>query len=357
VTPVAVLGASRSGTAIVAQALAAALGVKAAYLPELNAEMEGVLCAPDERCVCPNLNDAAGYLDHLPEAKAVAVWRQPIDFISSRRRAFPEQDFVAHCRLWANAMAAIGGLHARHRGRVAVISYETLLNSRAALGRSMMAMFGQMPAFAETFSGFLAGHQPGRTGLRLGKPVSAVKDAGWSEAEKAVFESICGETLRRLGLGAQLAGAEQAVRLDTGWGFLETARGSGGLVIAPPERRGAAAAVSRGEFQSGALPRLWIQAVAIGGRRRIGLGLSNQGKDVAELYLEVAETLSCRLLLGRHMILEPGAVFTLEGDLAAGDGLVDVILTVISPQNPVAFRIGLDEIVFRQVSPGAENGR
>jgi len=355
-TKVAVLGASRSGTAVVAQALAAALGEPVAYRQELTADTDGVQCAPDESYACPNLHDAAGYLDHLPDAKAVAVWRHPVDFINSRRRAVPDLDFVSHCRLWTNAMAAIAGLHARHRERIAVINYETLLNSRAALSRSLQSLVGQTPDFAGKFRGYVAGHQPGRTALRLGKPVFALKDAGWPDAERAVFETICGETLRRIGLASHLAGAKPPIRLDTGRSFPEMARAYGGLAIAPPDRRGAPCSLHRADVEAGDLPRLWIPAVAIRGRRQFDLSLSNQAGQLTELYLEIAETLSCRLLLVRKIVLEPWAQIALELTLPPAEALIDVILSVTSPQNPVAFRIALDEIVFRHVPAGAADG-
>lgn len=355
-TPVAVLGASRSGTAIVAQALAAALGVPVAFRRELTADTDGILCAPDQRLACPNLHDAAGYLDHLPQAKAVALWRHPIDFVNSRRRAAPDQDFVSHCRLWTNAMAAIGALHARHRERMAVIAYEALLNSRAALGLSLLPLFGETPDFAHKFCDYLAGHQPGRTALRLGKPVTALKDVGWSDAERAVFEGICGETLRRIGLAAHLAGPKPPIRLDTGRSLPEMARARGGLAIAPPVRRGAPCALIRADHEALDPPCLWLPAVATGGRRRFGLSLSNQAGQLTELYLEVAETLSCRLLHVQNIVLEPWSHMVLEAILPPSETLIDVILTITSPQNPVAFRIALDEIVFRQAPAGAKNG-
>lgn len=355
-TPVAVLGASRSGTAAVAQALAAALGVPAAFRQELAADQDGIQCCPDEHHACPNLHDAPAYLDHMPGAKAVALWRHPVDFINSRRRARPHLDFVAHCRLWTNAMAAAGALHARHPERMAVIAYESLLHGRAALGRSLRWLFDGPPEFADRFCDGLAAHQPGRTALRLGRPVTALKDTGWSDAERAAFESMCGETLRHLGLAPLLAGAEQPLRLDTGWSMRDTARAAGGLAIAPPERRGASLALHRGDAKAGGLPRLWVPAVSIGGRRLFGLSLSNQTGQVTELCLELAGTLSCRLLHVRPITLGPLAGMTLEIVLPPSEGLIDLILTVLSPQNPAAFRVALDEMVFRKLPAGGENG-
>jgi hypothetical protein len=245
--PVFILGAARSGTSALAQALLKSEhfdGFQEGHLFELAARLVGTTRSyykengeetlPARRTLIGRMPlryfdegikdlfrsaaraafNAANWLDKTPtpgmilaapllleiwpSAKFIFLKRRALENIASRIRKFPALDFTQHCEDWSRTMNA--WLAVRNRLTHASLEIEQLSMARspAIIGQEISRFLQLAPDATRRFVEALSVDQPERTAADFASTVS-LERMGWSEPQVASFAAICGEPMAAFG--------------------------------------------------------------------------------------------------------------------------------------------------------------
>jgi hypothetical protein len=335
-----VLGAERSGVSILAHALAHEEALPLSDDIELAAERLAagerlVAFATDVTPDCPELARMPRILTQRPQARALVVWRQGVDFVNSRLRARPDQHFVDHCRLWAQSLQKAQQLKSRFPDRVGLIEFRTLVDLAAPeRARPLVPGFKLTSA---TLTRFLNASAHGRTSLAPRRPVVEAERTAWAMGEVEAFARICGPALQSLGGRIDLAAAARRRPLDLARMFYERAYRVGGLDMAPATIAGAAwtiagAARTIAAPSGAAAPQLRLTAIAAGERRRLRLRARGAGA-AGRFHIEVVEALTRRPLFGAVCLEDGQTQASLSVELPAHDGMIEMALVGPRPKS------------------------
>lgn len=336
-TSLFVLGAERSGVSILAHALAHEEAMPLCADAELaRARIAGgeslIACAPDATPDCPHLSSLPDFLADRPEARAVVVRRQAVDFVNSRLRARPDQHFVDHCRLWARSQEMARRLQRLFPNRVEFVEFRTMVD------RASPALVSGFRLTGEALAKFLKTSRSRRMSLTLQRPVADAARTGWSMGEVEALARICGPAMRELGDEVDLAAAARRRVLDIGRMLYERAYQVGGIDIAPCETAGAPWTIAvAGQMRRSA--QLRLSAVAADGRRRLRLRTRAREAPAAGFRWEVLEA-STRRPLFVGPCQERGDI---DAVLPAHDGWIEIALVCPGLEAGQGFQIDLVE--------------
>ncbi|PPQ37162.1 hypothetical protein SAMN06265338_101364 [Rhodoblastus acidophilus] len=328
------LGAARSGLSATAQSLVAACGAERVdarglspqALPAAAGKIR-LLCAGDDAPDIAQLRAAPAWLDALPEARALVVWRSAVDFVNSRLRARPGADFIDHCVLWTRAQRAARDLAERHAGRVLAVEQRRLLAEPQTVAEEMRRFLGAPEFSASAAARTLAAARPGRSAAMMGAAVDNPAQTGWSMAEVELFLSICGAESHPGESAALLRAAESRRPIDLRQALLDRASPQG-VRIEPAEARGGAAVVRfprRSDAASAQPEALRLFSIEAGGRRMARLCLKALEGE-GEAQFEIVESLTRKPLCVERLALSGGAELNLARLLPPHGGLIDLTI-------------------------------
>ena len=100
-----------------------------------------------------------------PDARVVFTRRRGLENVESRRRKFPEQEFVGHCHDWTSAMTAWQELKGAvpESQRVEVDQYD-LASDRAATSERLADFLALEPHQRQALQDYIGTNTPERTG-------------------------------------------------------------------------------------------------------------------------------------------------------------------------------------------------
>jgi hypothetical protein len=127
-----------------------------------------------------------------PNARFVFMRRRAIENILSRQRKFPEIGFKEHCLDWARAMSA--WLEVRDKLGCAAMELDQVAVARDphAAGASLIAFLGVPDSFGTRLLQGLAYDRPETTSDVFGS-VTDLEEVDWSDEDKLDFMVICGD--------------------------------------------------------------------------------------------------------------------------------------------------------------------
>lgn len=299
-----------------------------------------VFSAPDRLSDCPNMRAARLLMKMRPGMRAVIVWRQGVDLVNSRLRAFPETDFASHCLCWATAMAEMDRLRAAFPKCVLLVEQAALRQGPAAIA-SQLAGFLELPMPAvETMKRVLEGGRSNQLAAELGAPVHDAAKTGWSMAEIALFRLICGKAAAAHGHEVNLEAAERLRPLDLVQEALRHGRTAPGVALLPAEHRHEGPALVAAGTHAGAGLRL--SPLNAGGRRQLSLHVHiDEAEAGAEFGCEIVEALSRRPLLQARCRAARQDSIIIDEQLPPHGGVVDIMLIPSAGAAPAKIRARL----------------
>lgn len=331
-----VLGAERSGVSLLARALAQEEGMALCEnAARVAAGKRVIACLPDKTPHCPHLAAMPAYLEDHPEARAVVVWRQAVDFVNSRLRARPDRHFVEHCLLWARAQSEAQRLKSRFGARVDVVEFRELVDLSSAEARRRLLVPG-FRLTGEAMAKFLKASAGGALTRR--RPVVDAARTAWSMGEVEALARICGPAMRGRGEKVDLAAAARRRVLDLGLMFYESAYQIGRIEMAPSDIAGAPWTIAIGGA-AGAPAQLRLTAVGAGGRRRLRLLTRARGAPASGLRWEALEASTRRPLFAAPC--EAGR--EIDAVLPAHDGWIEIALVCPRLETGQGFQMDLVE--------------
>ena len=303
-TRICVVGAARSGVAVVANALAQSENatLRKGLTETLEDVADGdnvVALAADETPDCRILAATADILRRDPEVRAIVVWRQGVDFVNSRLRMRPQLHFVEHCQLWTRSQAMAQNLRTAFPERVDLVELRALLDSPAEVVGRWRAMVPGLKMTGETLARWVKSSPVKRASVMGRDPVVTAEGAGWSMGEVEAFKRIGGDALAGAGLGVDLAAAERRRPLDLGRMLYDRAYGFGGMAVVQSELAGAPWKISLSADEASQTAGLRLTAIAAGGRRHLRLRAVVRISDPScSVRWEIVEAMSRRPLFG-----------------------------------------------------------
>jgi len=147
-----------------------------------------------------------------PEARFIFMKRRGIENIASRMRKFPMIDFEAHCRDWALAMQSWAAVRSLLEGAAIEIDQLHLARQPGEAAGALAPMLLLQPKETAAFAQALAMDQPERTSERFAS-AHGDEELGWTPDQQTVFQSICSGAMRQFGYAMEdgyfAAGQEQ----------------------------------------------------------------------------------------------------------------------------------------------------
>jgi hypothetical protein len=244
--PVFILGAARSGTSAVAQALLASgafEGAEEGHVFELMAKLLGCVTAyygangdqyvqgwdtglarvaPDyfragirEMFVrlSRELFPSGRWLDKTPTvgiiqvtpilqeiwpaARFVFMWRGAVDNIASRLRKFPQLSFAAHCEDWASVMRAWLAVRSGLGAAVLEIEQPVLAREPGPVADQLAAFLDLDSLEARRMREALEVDRPEQTGTVFGETITLAQ-TGWTEEQVQIYHAVCGPVIAAL---------------------------------------------------------------------------------------------------------------------------------------------------------------
>jgi hypothetical protein len=145
-----------------------------------------------DKTLRPEMIRAAPLLrDIWPDAKFIFLRRDPIDNIVSGRRKFPDRSFASLCHNWADSVRAWNVVRDQIAPNGIEVDQATLATSPGDMVRGLSDLIGLTQAEADRVLQSLKVDRPERT-----SPVFAARDtaesAGWTSEQISTFTTICG---------------------------------------------------------------------------------------------------------------------------------------------------------------------
>ena len=142
-----------------------------------------------------NMIHIAGRLRQIwPEAKFIYLKRRAFENIASRRRKFPDRSFEIDCREWAAAMRAWREVRPELAGCALQIDQLHLAQASDKAAAEIAAFLGLNQRDTRRLRQALLVDRPERTGDMFAQVYTA-DELGWIEEQWAVFDAICGPEL------------------------------------------------------------------------------------------------------------------------------------------------------------------
>ena len=148
-----------------------------------------------------NMIHIAGRLRHIwPQAKFIYLKRRAFENLASRSRALASRTFDVHCREWADAMQAWRQVRSQLAGCALQIDQHYLAGSSDQAAAEIAAFLQLQPDQAQRFRQALSVDRPERTSPNFLQAYDA-SELGWSADQWKMFDATCGAELDAFGYG------------------------------------------------------------------------------------------------------------------------------------------------------------
>ena len=137
-------------------------------------------------------------LDIWPDARFVYMKRRAIENIESRRRKFPGIGFAEHCADWTANLADWHDVKMGLSGRAVEIDQQVLAHEPGRVVEVLAPLLSLNAQEGMRLKQALAFDHPERTSRQFGS-VSGLDQVAWTPEERAVFRQTCGATMRQCG--------------------------------------------------------------------------------------------------------------------------------------------------------------
>jgi hypothetical protein len=137
-------------------------------------------------------------LEVWPSAKFVFLKRRALENIDSRMRKFPTLDFAQHCEDWSRTMTAWIAVRDRLTHAAVEIEQLSMARSPAIVGQEISRFLQLAPDASRRFIEALSVDQPERTAADFAA-IASLDRMGWSEQQVAIFAKICAEPMAAFG--------------------------------------------------------------------------------------------------------------------------------------------------------------
>lgn len=134
-----------------------------------------------------------------PRGRWVFMKRNGIEVLDSRRRTHPEMTFEAGCRDWALVMQDWLRARGHVEGRFLEIDQREVATEPGAVAQRLATFLRLDDARRGGIAGVFAAERPGRTTTRDYAEVLTLEAARWSAAEKATFRGTCAAAMQAWG--------------------------------------------------------------------------------------------------------------------------------------------------------------
>ena len=133
-----------------------------------------------------------------PNAKFIFVRRRGLENLRSRLRKFPTLSFEEQCQYWTACMEAWRAVRTELLGRALEVDQYFIARHPARAAQAIGALLSLLPKEAEQLAHVLRRHQPERTGANV-LDICDAHTMGWDAAQWATFERLCGPTMEAYG--------------------------------------------------------------------------------------------------------------------------------------------------------------
>lgn len=140
------------------------------------------------------------FLQLWPNAKFIFMKRRPLENIVSRMRKFPQLSFEAHCTDWASVMMTWDATKGELSGRAIEIEQFELASRPDAIAAKLADFLQLPPSVAALLRQNLLVERPERTSQSFGDPLT-LNSLDWTAGQRAVFQKICSKLMLEYGYG------------------------------------------------------------------------------------------------------------------------------------------------------------
>ena len=140
---------------------------------------------------------AAAHLmkDIWPNARFIFMRRRAIENVASRMRKFPGQRFDDYCKDWTASMMTWLSVRDALGASAIEIDQMDLVRNPEGVARALAARLGLDTRETDSLASAFRNDQPERTSVNLSK-VTGLDEQQWSREQMAQFENLCGTAMR-----------------------------------------------------------------------------------------------------------------------------------------------------------------
>ena len=133
----------------------------------------------------------------FPDARVILLQRNGIEVVNSYRSKF-DASFENACQAWKHVVIASQQLVEQKQDRVLVIDQFDLTNAPETSAASIAHHLGR-PELADKLAAFFVDRRVEQHSTHDWHFRQTLADIGWSDDEKAVFRTVCGDCMTALG--------------------------------------------------------------------------------------------------------------------------------------------------------------
>jgi Sulfotransferase family len=133
-----------------------------------------------------------------PNAKFIFMRRRGLENLLSRMRKFPTVSFEDQCQGWTACMEAWRAVRTELAGRALELDQYYIARHPDRAAQGISALLSLAPKETEALAQVLRRHQPQRTGANV-LDICDAHTMGWDAAQWASFERLCGRTMEAYG--------------------------------------------------------------------------------------------------------------------------------------------------------------
>ena len=133
-----------------------------------------------------------------PQARFIYMRRRGIENILSRIRKFPSESFESDCEDWSTSMHTWISVRPGLAGVALEVDQLALANRPTNIARAVASLLGLDADELATLSEVLRVNRPQRTGERFGA-VTPLSNTGWTEDQRDIFLEVCGPMMDSFG--------------------------------------------------------------------------------------------------------------------------------------------------------------
>ena len=133
-----------------------------------------------------------------PNAKFIFVKRRALENLMSRIRKFRALPFEAHCLYWTACMGAWRAVRSELAGRALELDQYFVARHPGPVAQAIGALLGLAPNEVAELERILSRHQPERTSDSI-RDICDAAAMDWDAAQWATFDRVCGPTMNAYG--------------------------------------------------------------------------------------------------------------------------------------------------------------
>jgi hypothetical protein len=134
-----------------------------------------------------------------PNARFIFMKRRFLENTASRARKFPQYSFERNCIQWSDAMAAWLATRDKLAGAALEIDQKVLQEKPADVAKAIARLVELPPGEADKLAQYLANDWPERTSRRADQAALRLDDLAWSKEERNVYERLAKPMMQKFG--------------------------------------------------------------------------------------------------------------------------------------------------------------